>query len=108
MGDTKNWSNFLSSQVMAISQYNDPVIVFYEKHRRNLNIICYFFDNPYFPDFKHCEPYDIPFNTFEAEGVVSYKDGKYLIFYDDQRVGKHCIMKSAKSGVSFQCFTQIN
>ncbi len=73
--------------------------MFYQKNNIKRRA-AYYFDSPYFPDSKEILKESLPFDTSITQAVISYPNGKFLIFFDDERVGKHCIMKDSDSGVS--------
>ena len=100
-GSTSNWTGYpRMGEIFAISQSDDPMIVFFQKHYYKFRPKAYYFDSSYFPEMKSLVDNNIPFDTYETEAFVSYPDGKTLIFFDDNRIGGHCIIKSNHTGVS--------
>lgn len=106
-GSTQYWQDFPKGSVLAITEYNDPIIVFYQKNN-NKRRAAYYFDSPYFPDSKVILKESLPFDTSITQAVISYPNGKFLIFFDDERVGEHCIMKDSDSGVSQSLSLELN
>ncbi|XP_054164824.1 uncharacterized protein LOC128962474 [Oppia nitens] len=103
LGNTGNWSLFPKSHpLLAISQVKDSFVVFYFKHHSLFNPIGYYFDSPYIPEYKAIYSHSIPFNTYKAEALLSYDNGSYLLFIDDNRIGSHCLMKDSSGCTTYR------
>ena len=109
MGNTDNWTEFpTGGDILAVAQYNDPIIVFYRKHYKSFRPKAYFFDSPYFPEEKTVIVFKLPFEVSDVEAVVAYSERKFLLFFDDNRVGEHCILDlNSQSRVCIHLFIRI-
>jgi len=83
----------------VVTQPNSPIIAVFVKYSED-EPIGYYFDSPVAPEYRQILGYSVPFDTIETEAVISYDDGSYLVFYDDNKVGGHCIISDGDSGVS--------